>query len=403
MISLRKDFPYLSIKKGENSLVYFDNAATTQKPIQVIDTIFNYYSFQNAPVNRGIYKLAENATNLYKESRQIIANFLDANFDEIIFTKGTTESINFVAESWGRYNLKFGDEIILSQFEHHSNILPWLRLSKELGIIIKYIPINKDNFDLDYEAYLRLLSNKTKLVAITSCSNAIGTIINLEFIISHARLYNSKILIDAAQSAGYQKFNLKDLNVDFFAFSAHKMLGPTGIGILYISKNIQQEVRPYQIGGGSIFYVTYDNFNLAKSPECYEAGTPQIAQALGFAKAIDYLSGFINCDSKVLNYTSELCSYFIKEIKKLKNIKIIGFKEQLLKSGHIVSFVSESFHPHDIAAYLDQFNIAVRAGNHCAQPLFQSLNITGSLRVSFYIYNTFQEIDFMISKLKKIL
>lgn len=396
MLKLRKDFPYLKTK----DLIYFDNAATSQKPKIVIDSIVNYYSYLNAPVHRGIYKRAELSTDIYNKSRSIIANFLSADFNEIIFTKGTTESINFVAESWAKSNLKPKDEIIISKFEHHSNILPWLRLIEDIGVIIKYIPV-KNNFDLDYKAYLKLLSKKTKLVAITSCSNAIGTNIDLDFIIKNAKLNGAKVLIDAAQSIAHKKFNLKKIKPDFFAFSAHKILGPTGIGVLYISKDIQKEVRPYQVGGGMVLNLKDNSFDILNSPECYEAGTPLIAQAVGFAKAIEYINSNIDFDSLCL-YESKLCSYFIDNLKKIKNIKILGFEEQLKKEGHIVSFNSDLFHPHDIAAYLDQFNIAVRAGFHCAQPLFNSLDIKGSVRVSFYFYNSLKEIDFMISKLKNI-
>ncbi|MCK9544249.1 MAG: cysteine desulfurase [Novosphingobium sp.] len=401
MINLRKDFPYLDINSDSNSLIYLDNAATTQKPFCVIKAISDYYSSQNASVNRGIYKLAENSTELYQRSREIIANFLCAKFDEIIFTSGTTQGVNFVAQSWAKHNLRPGDEIIISQFEHHSNILPWIRLSQELGIVIRYIPINKNNFDLDYKSYLKLLCSKTKLVSITSCSNAIGTNVDLEFIIKHAKDYNAKVLIDAAQSVGHMKFDLNNLNVDFLVFSAHKILGPTGIGILYISEKIHHEVRAYELGGGAVLDVDNFNFTLLKSPECYEPGTAKVAQAIGFSQAINYLNN-INFDDLIV-HESTLCTYFIEEIQKLKGIKIIGFKEQLKNEGHIVSFVSDLFHPHDIAAYLDKFNIAVRAGTHCAQPLFKNINIAGTLRVSFYLYNTFQEIEFVISKLKDLI
>ncbi len=399
MINIRKDFPYLKSKELD-SIIYFDNASTSQKPYQVIEAISNYYAYHNAPVHRGIYSKSEKATILYEESRETVSKFIGADKDEIIFTKGTTEGINFIAQSWASYNLKPGDEVIISHLEHHSNILPWIRLMQEKDIVLKYIPIT-NNFELDYKAYTKLLSNKTKLVSITSCSNAVGSITDLDFIIKHAKVYNTKVLVDAAQTIGHRDFNLKNLNIDFLAFSGHKILGPTGIGVLYISKDMQKEVRPYQLGGGMVLDVNDYDFISLNPPNCYQAGTPPIAQVIGLSQAIKYISDNIDYDL-LKKHESALCAYLIQELSKFDHIKILGPKDQLSNSGHIVSFVSTLYHPHDIAFYLDQFNIAVRAGNHCAQPLFKNIGINGSVRASFYVYNTFEEVETLVKALNEL-
>lgn len=399
MKNLIKDFPIFNQK--EKKIIYFDNASTSQKPKQVIDAISNFYSNQYANVNRGIYKLSENSTDLYNKARQEIADFIGAKFNEVIFTSGTTESINFVASTWAQDNLKEGDEIILTELEHHSNILPWMALAKQKKLIIKYVPV-KSNGELDYQEYLKLLSNKTKLVSFLHVSNAIGTQVDAEFIIKHAKNFGAKTLIDVAQSIGHQEINVKILNPDFLVFSGHKILGPTGIGILYIAESIQDQVRPYQFGGSMVFEIKENDATWQKAPGKYEAGTPPIAQAIGLAQAVKYIRNNINFD-ELKKHEANLCMQLINGLEKFNKIKILGPIEELKKSGHIVSFNIEGFHAHDIAAYLDQFNICVRAGNHCAQPLFRKLKLESSVRISFYFYNTQEEVNILLDSIKKLL
>lgn len=398
---LRKDFPFLTYDQEKEPLIYCDNAATSQKPRQVIDRIAHYYAHENAPVHRGIYSRAENITKSYEQARKTIASYLGAFDDEIIFTKGTTEGINFIASTWAESKLIQGDEIILTELEHHSNILPWQRIAKKKGIILKYVKITS-NGDLDYDSYISLLSEKTKLVAFTHCSNAIGTYIDASFIIDKAKSVGAKVLLDVAQSVAHRKINVQNLKPDFLVFSGHKVLGPTGIGILYISRLMHKEVEPYQLGGGMVFQVQCYDSSWLQSPHRYEAGTPPIAQAIGFAEAINYIKQNINFD-QLRKYEAQLCTQLIEGLKEIKGIKILGPRDQLMHEGHIVSFSCNKMHPHDIAAYLNSKNIAVRAGNHCAQPLYSKLKLQGSVRISFYFYNTQEEIKKIIFALNEII
>lgn len=403
MFNLRKDFPFLSLK----SQIYFDNAATSQKPQSVIDAISQYYKYENAPVHRGIYSLAEQATILYEQSRATIAEFIGAESNEIVFTKGTTEGINFIASTWASSTLREGDEIILTELEHHSNILPWVRLAQQNKLKIKYIEINQDG-TLDYESYLKILNKRTKLVAFTHESNALGTKVDAEFIIKHARNFGSKVLVDAAQTIGHGLVDIKKLQPDFLVFSGHKMLGPTGIGVLYISKYMQEFVEPYQLGGGMVFELGCDIESLRlmptwlKAPHKYEAGTPPIAQAIGLAAAVQYLKEKIDFE-QLRDFEAELCARLINGLLKMPRVRILGPIEDLRQKGHIVSFVVDNIHAHDIAAYLDTKNISVRAGNHCAQLLFKKLKIDSSVRVSFYLYNTIEEVDQLLLALHELL
>lgn len=392
---IRKDFAYLE----KNNLIYFDSAATSQKPSCVVKAISDFYNFNYAPIHRGIYKQAEEATDHYESARKILAQFVDAEPEEIIFTQGTTASINFVAQAWAEKNLNSGDEIILTELEHHSNLLPWIRVSKSKNLCVKFIPINNSG-ELDYAWLDKNISSKTKLVAFTNCSNVLGTYVDAKRIIKKAKEFGAKTLIDMAQVAGYEPISLKSLNPDFAAFSGHKMLGPTGIGILYINKDIQNQVEPYQLGGGMVNNVSWCNFTPANIPTRFEAGTPPIIQAFGLAEACKYLNQFdLNLFKK---HYAELSSRLIEGLEKLDGIKVLGPIEQLKQGSHIVSFISDRFHAHDIAAYLDSYNISIRAGTHCAQPLFSLLNIPGSARVSFYIYNTLEEVDKLLSVLSTL-
>jgi len=401
MLKLRKDFPILQTKINDKPLVYLDNAATSQKPQVVIDAITDFYTKYNFNIHRGIYSYAEYATTLFEDVRKKVAAFINSDPEEIVFTSGTTGGINFVALAWADKNIKKGDEIIISQMEHHSNLVPWQELAKKNGAILKVIPVKAD-YQLDLNIYEELLSTNTKLVAVTHVSNALGTQNDIEFITKKAHQYGAKVLIDAAQSVAHQKIDVKKINCDFLVFSGHKMLGPTGIGVLYIKKDLHALIEPYQFGGGMVFQAGFDNASWLQAPHKFEAGTPPIAQAIGLGSAIDYIKTNIDFDY-LKTYEASLCSKLIDELALLKQVKILGNIDQLKHSGHIVSFVIDGMHPHDIAAYLDMHGICVRAGHHCAQPLHIALGIDSSVRVSFYAYNTLEETVYLICKIKDLI
>ncbi len=386
------DFPFFR----NNKLLYFDNAATTQKPGVVIDAMSSFYARHNAPVHRGVYALAEEATILYEDARSAIAQFIGAYPDEVIFTKGTTEAINFVASSWAQVHLKAGDEIIITELEHHANIVPWIRLEKTRGIVLKYIPIKEDG-TLDYAVYLEMLSEKTKLVSCTHTSNVLGSHTDLDLIIEHAHSVGAYVLVDAAQAMAHSSVSVQELNADFLAFSAHKMFGPTGIGVLYVPRHMQSQVEPYQVGGGMVYSVDFHEASWAKPPQRYEAGTPPIAEAIGFKAAVDYINTHISFDD-LKAHEARLTGRLINALQHLP-VRILGPLDELKHSGHMVSFASENLHSHDIAAYLDKHRIAVRAGNHCAKPLHRRLGITDSVRISFAAYNTEDEVEQIIEVL----
>lgn len=395
---LREKFSY------PTNRIYFDNSATTQKPITVIKKISDFYSYNYGSVHRGIYESAESVTTLYENARSLVANFIGSKNEELIFTSGTTGSINFIVDSWARQNLNAGDQIILTELEHNSNLIPWLRLAKEKNLEIRYIPINKYG-ELDYEKYLDILSPKVKLVSFTLSSNSIGTDINdtqAAYIVANARTVKAKILIDAAQAVGYRPVLTTLLKPDFLVFSAHKMFGPTGIGGLFMSEQIQEQVEPYQVGGGMVHNINNNILTWLKSPAKYEAGTPPIAQAIGFGEAVNFIQSNLN-----LNYTQKylasLCKYFIKNISHNKAIQIIGPIENLEQYGHLVSFTVDGFHTHDVASFLDKYyKIEVRAGMHCAYKVFEKLKINGTIRASFHVYNNKDEIDILIKALNHL-
>jgi cysteine desulfurase / selenocysteine lyase len=397
---IKKMFPIFSNKKH----IYFDNAATTHKPQVVIDSISNFYSSCNANVYRGLHGLSEGATEQYERAREIVAKYINADADELIFTSGTTEGINFVADAWGLQNIKAGDEILITQVEHHANLLPWQRLAKKTGAKLRFIKLDVDSYKLltDEE---NLITSKTKLVAVTQYSNVLGPVWDgksnqLENLIEKARAVGAKILLDAAQSVPHKKIDVKKLNVDFLAFSAHKMCGPTGIGALYIKKELHDSVEPYQVGGSIIHDATFENYTLREAPYKFEAGTPPIAQAIGFGQAIEFINKNINFD-ELQKHEVELCSYAIDELEKIDVVKVLGNKEWMRARGHLVSFVINGVHAHDIASFLDTKDIAVRAGHHCAQPLANLLKVDSSVRFSFYMYNEKSEIETAVKVLKE--
>ncbi|MBT3455544.1 cysteine desulfurase [bacterium] len=400
----RKDFPFLS-KNISDELIYLDSAATSQKPNSVIQKLHDFYSYEYAPVHRGIYSLGEKSTIVYEDVRRKIKNFIGASDAcEVIFTKGTTEGINFVATAWAQKHLKKGDEIVLTHLEHHSNLIPWQQIALKKGVILKFIPITKDGY-LDLTNLDQIITKKTKLVSFAHVSNVLGTHAPVKKIVSAAKSVGAKVLIDAAQSSPHKKIDVKSLDCDFLVFSSHKMLGPSGVGILYIKKSIQDEVAPYQFGGSMVCEVFYDQSTFQQPPYRYEAGTPPIAQVVGLGAAIDYYKDNIGWES-LKNHEASLCTRTIDGLSQFEQIRILGPVEQLKNSGHLVSFVVEDVfdvHAHDVAAYLDTKNICVRAGHHCAQPLHKELGIKASIRVSFHVYNTLKEVELFLFAIEQML
>lgn len=399
MNNIRAYFPFFTGTRDKN-YIYFDNAATTQKPKEVLDALTDFYINHSAPVHRGIYKQAEQTTELYESARTRIAHFIHAQSDEIIFTKNATEGINLVAQAWAAQNLKAGDVILVSELEHHSNLLPWIVLAQQKQLKLQYIPITSDGL-LDYEAYKNMLTRSVKLVACTARSNVLGSRVNIDFIIQEAHKIGATVLIDAAQAAPHEAIDVSLLQPDFLVFSGHKMLGPTGIGVLYIAREKQKQMSTYQVGGGMVYHVHEFDATWLNSPHKFEAGTPPIAQVIGLAHAIKFLEKEVDFE-KLKKHEAQLCGYLITELQKLSRITILGPVKQLIQHGHLVSFIIENMHAHDVAHYLDMHDISVRAGNHCAQPLHKKLAINSSLRVSFYAYNTQEEVEILVRALRKL-
>jgi cysteine desulfurase/selenocysteine lyase len=395
---IRRDFPILSRTVNGRQLVYLDNAATTQKPLTVIEELGRYYTEYNANVHRGLHTLAEEATQAYEETRRKVADFIGApRTEEIIFTRGATESINLVAYSWGRKNIRSGDRIVLTEMEHHANLVPWIALAKETGAELEYIPIDEHGY-LDLDGIGEIISRNTKLVSIIHMSNVLGTINPIEKIIEIAHDRGAVALIDAAQSIPHMPVDVGSMDADFVAFSAHKMLGPTGIGVLYGREEILSEMEPFNYGGEMINEVRYDYADWAELPHKFEAGTPNIAGAAAFAPALDYLSdiGMAN----VRQHEIELTAYALNRLSSLDSIRVFGPIDPERRGG-AVSFVDSDVHPHDLAQVLDQYGVAIRAGHHCAQPLHKLLGVGSTARASFYIYNTKEEIDRLIDALRE--
>ena len=392
---IRKDFPILKRKVNGQDLIYFDNAATSQTPLQVIEVITDYYSRLNANIHRGVHQLSQEATDAYEEARiKIQKHFNAAEAYEIIFTAGTTESINLVASGYNSL-LKPGDELIISALEHHSNIVPWQMLCEKTGAILKVIPMTL-NGSLDIKSYHSLLNSKTKLVFVNHVSNALGTINPIKEIINEAHACGAKVLIDGAQACPHIKTDVQELNVDYYVASAHKLCGPTGVGMLYGKKELLKDLPPYQGGGEMIASVTFEKTTYAGLPHKFEAGTPNICGGIAFGAALDYMNnlGF----DVISKYEDELLAYATNNLKKIEGIKIYG--EGLDKTA-VISFNIGDIHPYDLGSILNQMGIAVRTGHHCAQPIMDFYEIPGTVRASFSFYNTFEEIDIMVTALKK--
>lgn len=394
--SIRKDFPILSQKVHGKPLVYFDNGATAQKPQVVIDVLNHYYSAENANIHRGVHQLSQALTVKYEEARQTIQKHLNANLpQEIIFTAGTTAATNLVASSFGKKFITTGDEIIISEMEHHSNILPWQQLCEEKNARLTVIPVNDDG-SLNMDAYRQLLNEKVKLVAIAHISNTLGTINPIKEIVEMAHALNIPVLVDGAQAVPHCKVDVQELDCDFYCFSGHKLFGPTGVGILYGKEKWLNALPPYQVGGGTIKTVRFDKTEYADLPLKFEAGTPHIEGGIGLAAAIDYINA-IGLDA-IHAYEHELLEIATKGLQQIPQVRIIGTAKE---KASVISFVVEGIHPFDIGTLLDQMGIAVRTGHHCTQPLMQRFGIPGTIRASFAFYNTREEIEQFIKALNK--
>lgn len=389
-----KDFPILN-QPGKR-LVYLDSSATSQKPGAVIQSVTDYYQNSNANIHRGVYKLSQKATAEYEYAHEIVAKFINAEFEEVIFTKGTTESLNLLAYSLGN-TLNEGDEIVLTQMEHHSNIVPWQQIAKEKKLILRFIPLTKD-YTLDLNKARQLITNKTKIVSVVHVSNVLGTINPVKEIAELAHAVNALMVVDVAQSIAHMKIDVRELNCDFLAFSGHKMLAPTGIGVLYGKKELLEKMNPFLYGGDMINEVTFEKSTWNDLPWKFEAGTPNISGAIGLTKAIEYINNIgIN---KINEYCKTLTSYALEKLSEIEGLKIIGTKNLELR-GPVISFTVEGLHPHDLCDILDRDNVAVRGGHHCAMPLMSVLGLSGTARISFYIYNIQEDVDVLVNGIKK--
>jgi cysteine desulfurase / selenocysteine lyase len=395
---LRNDFPIFKKKINGKELVYLDNASTTQKPYSVINSITDFYSNYNSNIHRAVYQLAEEATTLYEQSREKIANFINVRPEEIVFTRNTTESINLIAHSWARTNLKKDDGVAITELEHHSNIVPWQILSQEIGTRLEYIGIDENGF-LDLEYLIELISSKkVRLVSLSHMSNVLGTIVPIERIIKIAHENDIPVLVDGAQSVPHMPVDVKNMDCDFLVFSAHKMLGPTGVGVLYAKKEVLEKMRPFMGGGDMIKEVFKFHTNYNEVPYKFEAGTPNIADVVGFGAAIDYLEkiGMEN----IRKHEIDLTEYALESMLSINHLTVYGPRDPNYRGG-VISFNIADIHPHDLATIMNDHGIAIRSGHHCAQVLMQRLDVPATSRASFYIYNTKEEIDKFVNAIKE--
>jgi cysteine desulfurase / selenocysteine lyase len=398
---VKQDFPILQQEINGNPLIYFDSAASSQKPQQVLDSLLNYYQQNNANVHRGAHTLSGRATDAYEGARDKVAKFINAQHrEEIVYTRNASEAINLVAYSWGLANLNKGDEIILSVMEHHSNIVPWQIISQKTGAVIKWIQLNKDEA-LDLDSYKSLLSDKTKIVSVVHVSNTLGVINPVEKITELAHQYGAKVLIDACQSVPHMPIDVQQINCDWLVASGHKMCAPTGIGFLYGKKQLLETMPPFLGGGEMISEVYFDHFTYGELPHKFEAGTPAIGEAIALGAAVDYLST-IGMDN-IHNYEAELTAYLFKKLETIPNLKIYGTKPELNGEGRaaLAAFNVPGIHASDLATILDHEGIAIRSGHHCTQPLHRLFDASGSARASLYFYNTKEEIDRFIVALQE--
>ena len=390
---IREDFP---IFRNNPYLVFLDNASTTQKPQSVIDTLSHYYENYNSNIHRGIYQIAEKATAAYEKTRDKVAEFIGVDDRRsIVFTKGATESINLVANSWGGQNLKPNDEVLITEMEHHSNIIPWQLICDRTGANLKYIPINDDG-TLDLSSPEKYFTNKTKIVCVIHQSNVFGTVNPIPEIVQYAHEVGALVLVDGAQSAPHHRVNISKLNCDYFAFSGHKMMAPTGVGVLFAKPELLEAMHPFLGGGEMIRKVTLEGSTWNDIPWKFEAGTPNIAQVVGLGSAIDYINE-MGMDN-ISDYENILLNYAQEKLQNISGINIYG---TAIGKGAVISFNLENIHPHDVAHILDTYGIAIRAGHHCAQPIMKKLNVAATNRASFYLYNSLEEIDQLAEGLRK--
>src|SRR5690348_318884 len=394
---IRRDFPILRTQARGHQLVYLDNAATSQKPQAVIDAIVRYYEGGNANIHRGVHYLSEKATQEFEEGRATVQRFLNAaDPSEIIFTRGTTEAINLVAQTYGRTHVGAGDEVLITAMEHHSNIVPWQMLCEEKGAKLRVAPIN-DRGELIVEEFAKLLSPKTKLVALSHVSNALGTVNPVKRLIAMAHAQGVPVLVDGAQAVPHIAVDVRDIDADFYALSAHKMYGPTGIGALYGKKALLEAMPPYQGGGDMISSVTFEKTTYNKVPHKFEAGTPDMAGVVGLKAAIEYMNG-IGVD-KIAAHEHDLLEYATEKVAALPGVRVIGTAAE---KASVLSFVIEDVHPHDIGTILDQEGVAVRTGHHCAQPVMERFSIPATVRASFAVYNTRAEVDALVAGIRRV-
>jgi cysteine desulfurase/selenocysteine lyase len=395
---IREDFPVLSRRVYGRPLIYLDNAATSQKPRCVIQALVDYYEAYNSNVHRGVHALSMEATERYEEAREKVARFIGAPSTEgIIFVRNTTEAINLVAHTWARTTIQPGDEVLLTEMEHHSNLLPWQRLAQEKGCKLRFLRVTEEG-TLDLSELDGLLNERTRLVAITHMSNVLGTINPVREVTEAARRVGAAVLVDGAQSVPHLPVDVKELDCDFLAFSGHKMLGPTGIGVLYVKRELLEEMEPFLRGGEMVREVWLDRATWNELPLRFEAGTPNIADTIALGAAIDYLQSLGM--EQVRRHEAELTAYALQAFRELEEVEVYGPTDLGIRGG-IISFYSSEVHPHDLGTFLDREGIAIRAGHHCAMPLMRKLGVPATARASFYIYNTKEEIDLLIQALKK--
>ena len=397
--AIRGDFPILSRIIHGNPLTYLDSTATAQKPRQVIDTLVDFYSTTNANVHRGIYTLSEESTAAYEGAREKTASFINAASEtEIVFTRNTTESLNLLAYAWGRANLNEGDEVLVTLMEHHSNIVPWHMICQERGAVLRFIPVTDDGF-LDLSSIDTLITERTKIVSFTHVSNVLGTVNPVEELVTRAHAVGAIAIVDGAQGAPHMAIDVQDMDADFYVFSSHKMLGPTGVGVLYGKRALLDDMPPFLGGGEMIMEVREDGFTWKDPPLKFEAGTPNFADVVAFGAAIDYLTA-LGMDA-VRQHEIEITDYALRQMRTLGDGVTLHGPPQAQDRGGVVSFALESIHPHDIAQTLDWEGVQIRAGHHCAQPLMRHMGVPATARASFYVYNTNEDVDRLIDALKK--
>ena len=397
---IREDFPILSRQVYGKPLVYLDNAATSQKPRSVIQALVDYYEGYNSNVHRGVHALSMEATDRYEEARQKVADFINAESSEsIIWTRNTTEGINLVAATWAQDEIKAGDEIVLTQMEHHSNLVPWQKVAKDRGAVLRFLPLAPDG-TLDLSEVDSIITPRTRLLALVHVSNSVGTVNPVKELAAKARAVGARVLVDGAQSVPHMPVDVRDLDCDFMAFSGHKMLGPTGIGVLYVRREILERMEPFLRGGEMVLKVSYEDASWNDLPMRFEAGTPNIADAIALGAAVDYL-GALGMD-RVREHEVQLTGYALDAFRELEEIDVYGPDDTQVRGG-IISFHSADVHPHDIGTVLDRDGIAIRTGHHCTMPLMGQLGVVATARASFYVYNTEEEVDLLVDGLKRAL